>query len=233
MNTETLSAALSPLGLESLLTQEDFDSIVQVAAIRRCGRGEVLWSAGTASRGLYIVLRGEVRVVSARDGRQHLVHVSGPGATMGEVPLFGSLPYPATAIVSRESECLVLPSDEIRALVQRNGAVASWFLHRLSQRVGNLVARLEGQTLGGVRMRLAASLIGLGAQSVAAVVTLPRPRTEWAEDLGTVREVLSRELRAFEAEGLVERLGPRSLRLVDERRLEEIALGAVRRNTDR
>ena len=101
----------------------------------------------------------------------------------------------------------------------------------MSQRVDGLVARLERQTFGGVRRRLAASLIGLAGQSVEAVVTLPRPRTEWAEELGTVREVLSRELRAFEREGLVERLGPRSLKLVDERRLEEIALLADAPNT--
>ena len=231
MNEKDLRTALGTFGLEPLLTRKDFDSILRVATVRRCRRGEVLWRAGTASRGLYVVLRGEVRLVSTRDGRQHLVHVSGPGATMGEVPLFTALAYPATAIVSRESECLVLPADEIRALVKRNGAVASWFLHRMSQRVDGLVARLERQTFGGVRRRLAASLIGLAGQSVEAVVTLPRPRTEWAEDLGTVREVLSRELRAFEREGLVERLGPRSLKLVDERRLEEIALLADSANT--
>lgn len=225
MNPEGLIAAIGRLGFAPLLTGDDLDLIRHVATVRRFPRGKVLWRAGSPSRGLYLVLKGEVRVVRAKNGRQYLIHVSGPGASMGEVPLFGAQGYPATAIVSLDAEVLVLPSDDIRALVERNGELASWFLHRLAQRVNGLVMRLEEQTLGGVRMRLAASLIGIAAENLEAVLTLPSPRTQWAEDLGTVREVLAREIRVLEMEGLVERLGTRRLKLLDERRLEAVALG--------
>lgn len=46
---------------------------------------------------------------------------------------------------------------------------------------------------------------------------------EWAEDLGTVREVLARELRAMKDDGLIEPMDRRRFRLLREDALEEIA----------
>src|SRR5512138_3641992 len=54
------------------------------AVIREAGPGTILFHAGEPVRGLILLLKGTVRVVSERQGRQHLVHESGPGETLGE-----------------------------------------------------------------------------------------------------------------------------------------------------
>ena len=146
---------------------------------------------------------------------------------MGEVPLFGGAGYPATAIVSRDAECLVLPAQNVRDIVARNAVLANQLLRQVCRRVEGLATRLEAQTLGDVGMRLAASLIGLAAESPGGTIEVPRPQAEWAEDLGTVREVLARELKRFQTRGLIAREGRYRLRILDEDQLEAIALGAV------
>ena len=44
-----------------------------------------------------VLLQGRVRAVRVRDGRETVLHRSGPGATLGEVPLFDGGDYPATS----------------------------------------------------------------------------------------------------------------------------------------
>ena len=98
----------------------------------------------------------------------------------------------------------------------------------VSARARTLVDRLERQTLGDVRSRLAASLVGASAvgtlaESGGADFDIGMTQEEWAEDLGTVREVLARELRAMKDDGLIEQMDRRRFRLLREDALEEIA----------
>lgn len=49
----------------------------------------MLFAEGEPCRGLYILVEGrvELRQVSPR-GREQVLHTEGPGATLGEAPLF-------------------------------------------------------------------------------------------------------------------------------------------------
>ena len=228
MSQDALDSWLEALGLTGALTTEQYMELARHAALRDYRRAEVLWTAGSECKGLHVVTQGRIRVLRSRNGRQHLVHVSEVGATMGEVPLFDGRPYPATAIAATDAQCLVLPPASVRGLADDNGVFAALFMERLSARVRTLVDRLERQTLGDVRSRLAASLVGastIGAstESGGADFGVDMTQDEWAEDLGTVREVLARELRLLKDEGLIEQTGRRRFRLLREEELEEIA----------
>ncbi len=225
MHLEDLKDALAGSGLAELMLPEDIATLSRAASVQSCPAGTVLWRAGEVSRGLCIVLEGEVRVVRSRNGRDHLVHSSGPGATMGEVPLFGEVPYPATALVSRDALCLMLPADKVRAVASSNSAFSAHLLREVCRRVDGLVARLEAQTLGGVRSRLANWLLDASEEAATAIVSIPRPQATWAEDLGTVREVLARELAAVEEAGVIARRGPGQVELLDVSELRAIAIG--------
>lgn len=222
---DELRRGLELAGLASAIGPAAADRLSRAASVRRFARGDVLWRAGTPSRGLYIVLEGAIRVLRARHGRQHLVHVATPGATMGEIALFGAGVYPATAIASEDVSCLVLLPDALVEEVRTNAALGHALLRRVARRVEHLVERLETRTLSPVRERVAAALVGLATESGTDLADVHTSQAEWAEDLGTVREVLARELRRLKDEGVVEDAGRRRYRIVDIARLEAIALG--------
>jgi CRP/FNR family transcriptional regulator len=239
MTVAELREALDTVGLGEAFGGADLGPVARTSSVRRFAAGDVLWRAGTDSRGLYGVLEGRIRVVRARAGRQHLVHVSRPGETMGEVALFGGGAYPATAIAAETSACLVVPRDVLVGLVTRDASLAHALLERMAHRTNHLVDRLEAQTLGPVRARLAASLIGLADDAGGEVARIGESQTTWAEALGTVREVLARELRVLREAGLVEKVDARTYRIVDASGLEAIACGRpaavpyAQRSTDR
>lgn len=192
------------------------------AVLRRYAVGEPLWRVGDAPRGLFIIRSGRVRIMSNAGGRRHVVHVEGPGATLGEVPLFDGGSYPATAIASEPTVCIVLGMDALRAVMAARPQLAWLLLARLAGRVRHLIDRLARQTADPVRARLALHLLARPV-SPAGSITLGGTQEAVAEELGTVREVVVRHLREFLADGLLRRFARREYRIVDSRALAVIA----------
>jgi CRP/FNR family transcriptional regulator, dissimilatory nitrate respiration regulator len=187
------------------LDRETRRALGRAAVIRRAPAGAALFRAGAPARGLVLVLEGTVRVVGARQGRQHLVHESGPGETLGEVPLFAGGGYPATAIARTACLYAVFPPEVLGGIMRRDTAVAWLLLARLARRVRHLVSRLERNTAWSVESRLAEVLLARQAAAGGDSFTLETGQAALAEELGTVREVVVRTLAEFCRAGLLGR----------------------------
>jgi CRP/FNR family transcriptional regulator len=186
--------------------------------------GQTLFAAGSDARGMYVLTSGRVRVVREGSGRRHVIHEEGPGGTLGEVPLFEGGGYPATAIAAEPTTCLFVGRDAIAAAIRADPEVAWRFLGRLAARVRALVARLDDLTARSVPQRLAALVLDrYRAGGNGGAITLGRTQQEIAEELGTVREVVVRALRALCATGAIESLGRGRYRVRDVQHLQELA----------
>jgi CRP-like cAMP-binding protein len=149
------------------------------------------------------VLTGRVRVVRAPGGRQYAVHTEEAGGTLGEVPFFAGGRYPATAIATEATTCLLLDRATLARAVAADPELAFRLLSRLAGRMRRLVKRLDQQTTRTVEQRLAEFLLERHTAAKAGSFTLADTQAEAAEDLGTVREVLVRTLRRFREAGLL------------------------------
>ena len=207
----------SPLFRE--LAPETRLGLARGAVVREAEPGTVLFQAGAAVRGLILILAGTVRVVSERQGRQHLVHESGPGETLGEVPLFAGGGYPATAIAGTRCTYAVLSPDVLRTVMQRDAALGWLLLQRLARRVRHLVGLLERNTAWSVESRLAEVLLRRQEEAGAGAFALGMTQEALAQELGTVREVLVRALAELCREGLVHRERRGYYRVIDAGRL--------------
>jgi CRP/FNR family transcriptional regulator len=77
-------------------------------------------------------------------------------------------------------------------------------------------------TFGSIRQRLARLLLELGSEAGEDAFPLTMTHQELASRLGTVREVVSRNLSRFQVEGLI-RIEGRNLRLTDREGLQREA----------
>lgn len=214
MNPLRLFDPLSPKARQVLLAQ---------AVERRFAQDEVLFTAGSPSRGFYVVLDGEVRVLRGRGGRQHVVHVEGKGGTLGEVALFDGGGYPAAAIAAAPTRCLVFTRAAIEAALAADPEVAWFFLRRFATRMRHLIERLDRLAAQSVTSRLAGYLLARARTAETTEVSLGRTQTEIAEELGTVREVLVRSLRFLREEEIIAWTGRGRYRIVDTARLKALA----------
>ena len=100
------------------------------------GAGETLFEEGQPCRGLFVVAEGlvEIRQISLR-GREQVFHTEGPGAALGEGPLFDGGGYIASAVALAPTRVLLVPRAEVLRLCQRRPAVALAMLTAMARRV--------------------------------------------------------------------------------------------------
>ncbi|HXY69227.1 MAG TPA: Crp/Fnr family transcriptional regulator [Gemmatimonadales bacterium] len=202
-------------------TRRDLDAR---ALVRRYARGEVLFTAGSEARGLFVILDGRVRVSRGGRGRPHVVHEEGPGGTLGEVPLFDGGGYPATAVAREPTRCLLYTPRAVAAAMAADPAVGWAIARALARRVRELVERLDGFAARDVTARVAAAVRERHRAAGGAAFTLGQTHEQLAEELWTVREVVVRSLRALRRRGVLATAGRGRYRVADARALD-IAAG--------
>jgi len=202
------------------------DALAARTSIRRFGAGEVLWAAGRPIEHMLLVIEGQVRVIREGTGRQHVVHTEGPGGTLGEVPFFSGGSAPATAMATVPTRCLVLTRDAIEAAIAADPSFAWVLLGRLASRVRELVDRLDRVTVQSAATRLAGLLLAQAERGgdTHGVVTLGMTQSALAAELGTVREVVVRALRALREGGVIGSAGPGRVRILDIALLRRAAM---------
>jgi CRP-like cAMP-binding protein len=226
--TNQLLEGLSPAGRVALLEH---------SVERHFATGEILWSVGDRSEGITLVLEGRIRIVRGSGGRQLVIHSGEPGATLGEVPFFTGGRYPATAIAAEPTRCLFLPEAAVMRAIAVDPALAFFFLKRLSHRIENLVERVDRLTVSSVQTRLAHFILQRYQATInssrsrsksgkGAVFSLGMTQTALGEELGTVREVVVRALRALRQSGAIESVGDGKYRVVNTSILETLAESA-------
>ncbi|HTE47376.1 MAG TPA: Crp/Fnr family transcriptional regulator [Gemmatimonadaceae bacterium] len=177
--------------------------------------GAVVFLAGNPPRGWYVVLEGCVRVVRESGNRQHVVHTEHAGGTMGEVPLFAGETHPATGIAAEPTRCALFDKASLASAIGECPEIGFLINRRLALRVRRLVERLD-ERARSVKSRLAEFLIDhLQASMETDRLSIGMTQQALAEELGTVREVISREIKSLVKERTIETLGGGRYRVVN------------------
>jgi CRP-like cAMP-binding protein len=202
------------------------DLLARRALAKRWNARQVIFRRGDPPYGLVLILEGRVRVSRERDGRRQLLHIEEAGGCLGEVPVVDNHPMPATAIAAEATHAIIVSPEVLRAAVMLDPKLALKLLAGLAQRVRGLADRLERMTLHGVGMRLAAALLERAGRSRGQTLSLGMSQEQFAEELGTVREVLVRELRLLVQARILVRLGAGKFEVRRADALQAIAIGA-------
>jgi CRP-like cAMP-binding protein len=188
----------------------------------------VLFEEGQPCRGLFILVEGsvEVRQTSLR-GREQVFHAEGPGATLGEAPLFDRGGYIASAVALEPARVLFLPRADLLDLCRRRPRVALSMLEAMARRVRRFAGIVSDLAFRPVPERLARYLDdAAGTRPVAAgtELDLALTQTQLAARLGTVRELVARAFSQLAASGVIARKRGRVV-IRDPARLAALARG--------
>ena len=183
--------------------------------------GTLLFRENDACQGFPLVLRGEVRVSrSGANGRELELYRVTPGemCLVSSAGLFANQPLSARGVATSETTlCLLAPGDFHAALADER--FRGYVLGLFAARLADLTSLIEAIAFQKLDSRLANALLGHGQQRKTTHQAL-------ADELGTVREIITRLLHRFERDGLVE-LSRENITIVDSTGLRSIATGAV------
>jgi CRP/FNR family transcriptional regulator len=172
--------------------------------------GELLFSEGEPCNGLHIIARGKVRIFKTSvNGREQVLALNGPGDTIAELPVFDGGPYPASASAIEDAEIAFISRRDFHAYCLEHPEVALKVLAQVGARLRRLVGIIEELSFTTIRQRLIATLVKLaqsdGKKTERGIeFQLPSTHQELASQLGTVRELISRNLMRLQAEGLLD-----------------------------
>jgi CRP-like cAMP-binding protein len=217
---------LAKVPIFSSLVEDELAFVSQRAVPRKFSAGQLVFGEGEACAGLYVVATGHVRIFkSSAGGREQVLSIEGPGSSVAELPVFDGGNYPASVVAVDDATLLFVSKQDFQALCLTHPQVALKVLRVVGARLRRLVGIIEELSFTTVRHRLAAFLLRLaqkeGKNTPEGVeVTLPVSNQELASQIGTVRELVSRNLSRLQAEGLIKMDG-RSVILSDIKALEE------------
>ena len=222
-NTVTnVTDALKRLPYLSALDEAELHRVAGECAWRTAEKDGQLFREGETASGLFVIVEGRVKVIRlSSSGREQVLHVEGPGASLGEVPLFDGGGYLATAVAMTRVRVLFVARRALMELCERHPEVAMGIAMALARRLRSFSALIGTLSLRTVSSGVAAMLIEAHRVSGHPIVDIGS-RDELAARLGTVREIVSRSLTQLVSAGAITRVG-RRVQIVDARRLRAIA----------
>src|ERR1017187_3192771 len=206
-NVETV---LRTTPLFANLSQKEMDALVARVSKRHFQRGELLFGEGDPCTGLFLVASGKIRIFKLSPaGREQVLAVEGPGSSFAEVPVFDGGNYPAAASALEDTEVLFISRQDFQSFCREHPEVALKVLAVVGARLRRLIGIIEDLSFTTVRQRLITLILRLTQASGAASrdgvhVELTKTHQDLAAELGTVRELVSRNLSRLQAEGFLE-----------------------------
>src|SRR6185437_4521176 len=235
MNPNRLPAIIATIKATQLFSGLDDPEISAFAGrsiIRRFSAGELLFSEGEPCAGLYVVAAGRVRIFkTSASGREQVLTIEGPGSSIAELPVFDGGPYPASVSAVEDAQLLFVSRDDFRACCLEHPEVALKVLQVVGARIRRLVGIIEELSFTTLRHRLISWLLreakAHGRPSEAGVTfELGMSHQELAAHIGTVRELVSRNMARLQAQGFIHSQG-REITIVDREGLEADLASAV------
>jgi len=212
--------SLSQIALFAGLSESETQALAQRAVERRFAPGEMLFWEGEPCAGIFLIVQGSVKIFkTSPGGREMMLALEAAPSSVAELPLFDGGPYPASVRAVEPVIALFINKNDFQQVCRQYPDVALKVLAVVGRRLRHLVGVVESMTFGSVTQRLARVLLDASRQAGADEFDLPLTHQELASRLGTVREVVSRNLARFRAEGLI-RIQGHQLHLLDRPGLE-------------
>lgn len=199
---KTTSQALRQVALLADLSDDTLDRLARVALQRTYAAGETIIVEGDRCLAAYFIVAGRVRVYRiSPDGREQVLVQLKPGEAFNTVPPFQSDgANHASVQASAPVTLLAIPADDLRRLVGECPDLALAMLKDFADRLDHLADLVENLALRTVRGRMARFLL---QHAEHGQVARHWTQEEIAAQLGTVRDMVGRTLRAFADGGLL------------------------------
>ena len=220
-----MSTAVDPKKLANLypalasLPAAQLAALLPPGAIMHLPAGTQVFAEHQPCQGFPLLLEGSIKVIKlAANGRELMLYRVMPGGSciISSSCLLGHSDYNARGIAETPLTLLALPVSTFTTLMVEHAPFRDFVFHLFADRIGELMQLVEEVAFARLDQRLAKLLLARHES------TLNVTHQQLADELGSVREIVSRLLKGFAAQGLVT-LGREQLTVVDREGLQKLA----------
>jgi CRP/FNR family transcriptional regulator len=201
------------------LGEAQLRDLARMASLQELDRGQILGLEGDRCTAVYLIMEGRIRAIKmSASGRQQVLGEFEPGEAFYMVPAVDGGPLPVTTRTATRATLLRFSRQDFLHLVQHHPSVSMEVLTNLAHRMRRMTSLVEDLSLRSVSERLAKMLLKRAESAHAQRMT----QREMAAQLGTVREVVARNLSQFQDEGWIE-VHRGSIEIIDPQALRQEA----------
>jgi len=188
-------------GLASL-SAEVRRALTERSAVVKVPAGSVIFGPGVSPENLLLLLTGTVRVQqTSENGREIVLYrvEAGQSCVLTTACLLAHEDYTAEGVAETDVEAVAIPRSVFDDLMARSDAFRTFVFDSYSHRITELFRVIDEIAFGRIDVRLAQRLTALarGGDEVRAT------HQQLATELGTAREVISRQLQEFQRRGWI------------------------------
>lgn len=186
----------------SSLNDGVWPEICRGAKVVKVPGGTVVFRSGDPCTRYMLVLSGSLRVqMVAESGREITLYrvEEGESCVLTTSCLLSGDIYPAEGIAETDVEAVAIPLALFNKGIDLSRGFRQFVFAAYGQRIGNLMMLVEEVAFGRIDARLAQRLLERGDKAGLLTTT----HQALASDLGTAREVVSRQLKEFERRGWI------------------------------
>lgn len=179
--------------------------------------GKILFDVDATIQSFILLTEGSIRVVRAGKERELLLYRVQPGGccVISICHLLEDTSYRARAEVESAIRGVALPQPLFKEMVEQAPAFNFFIYHAFAERFTHVLKLMEAVTSTRLDERLAGLLVSRGT-------LIQTTHTQLADELGSVREVVSRILEGFEAKGLI-KLERGQIHILDPEGLKDVS----------
>lgn len=194
------------------------DALFDESTILNARAGTILFDDETPCQAFPLLIEGTIRVskvgASGRELQLYRV-VPGEACILTSSCLLGNVAYNARGTAESDLVAVALPQPVFQRLLSEHEPFRNYVFSLFAERIGELMQLVEAVAFQKLDQRLATLLLGKGK-------VIHMTHQALADELGSVREIVSRLLKTFAEQGLVS-LGREQIEIVDASRLRRIA----------
>ncbi|MDD3429839.1 MAG: Crp/Fnr family transcriptional regulator [Oscillospiraceae bacterium] len=193
------------------------------AVMRYFKKGEALHSGSADCSGLFLVKSGQVRAfILSETGREITLYqlFERDICLFSASCMLSSIQFEIYLTAEKDTEALLIPTAVYKELMEQSAVVANFTNQLMASRFTDVMWLIEQVLFKSMDTRLASFL--LAQQNINQTDTLHLTQEEMAQHMGTAREVVTRLLKYFQAEGMVH-LFRGGITITDTNRLQQLA----------
>lgn len=194
----------------NVLSEEDYAGLVAHQSELKFLKGDVIFREGAVPSGIFLIRSGKVKKYKVDNlFKEQIIYVAGPGELIGYHAVLSEERYPDSAAAIEDSLVSFIPQDDFINVLHNSPAFNRRLLKALSHEFTVLANSISVIAQRTASERLAITLIVLrekyktdGVDEKA--ITLNISRMDLANMAGIAQENVTRLLKEFKAEGILE-----------------------------
>lgn len=207
--------------LFSSLNEQEMEKVASFIRRKQYKKGETLFLQGNAPKGLIIINRGTVKAYTVTaEGKEQILHLFFAGDFFGEKNLFLDKPMKYHVEAVEDTHICMISKKDFQEIVENHPIMTGKMMAALVERIDRLEDMVENMGAQEIEKRLIEVLVEFARSSDEEMknnmeIVIPLSREGIANYIGSTRETVSRKLNLLKAEGLIDFVGNKKIRIKD------------------